>query len=130
MQGQSLEDRKKSEDSSSHWEDPHRGPISQRLIASGGKEEKLKPLPEIPYPPYRVISASISKTAFVEFETNRYSVPSTYSEIRCEILAYPDPLEILIKGKRVASHQRSFGRRQKMEEPAHRERLLDVDCLV
>jgi transposase len=88
------------------------------------KEEKLKPLPAIPYRPYRVIPASVGKTAFVEFETNRYSVPSTYSETPCEILAYPDHLEILIKGKRVASHQRSFGRREKIEDPAHRERLL------
>lgn len=43
----------------------------------------------------------------------------------CEILAYPDHLEILARGKKVASHQRCFARRQKIEEPAHRERLLE-----
>jgi len=105
---------------------------NQRIHRATGKtpiealrEEKLKPLPAIPYPPYRVVPASITKTAFVEFETNRYSVPSTYAETPCEILAYPDRIEILIKGKRVASHQRSFGRRQRIEDPAHRERLLE-----
>jgi hypothetical protein len=88
------------------------------------KEERLKALPAIAYKPYRVAPASISKTAFVEFETNRYSVPSIYSETPCEILAYPDHIEILIKGKKVASHPRSFERRQKIEDPSHREALL------
>ncbi|MGB9630010.1 MAG: Mu transposase domain-containing protein, partial [Thermodesulfobacteriota bacterium] len=88
------------------------------------KEERLKPLPAIPYKPYRVVSACISKTAFVEFETNRYSVPSIYSQTPCEILAYPDHIEILVGGKKVVSHQRSFERRQKIEDPTHREALL------
>lgn len=88
------------------------------------KEERLKPLPAIPYKPYRVVSASVSKTAFVEFETNRYSVPSLYCQTPCEILAYPDHLEIWVRGKKVASHPRCFERRQKIEDPSHRERLL------
>jgi len=88
------------------------------------KEERLKPLPEIPYHPYRIIQASVGKTSFVEFETNRYSVPSIYSEIPCELLAYPDQIEILIKSKKVASHPRSFERRKKIENPSHRQALL------
>jgi len=43
------------------------------------REEKLKPVPELAYRLYRVVAASISKNAFVEFETNRYSVPSFYA---------------------------------------------------
>jgi len=88
------------------------------------KEEKLKTLPGIPYRPYRVVPASVSKTGFVEFETNRYSVPSPYAERSCEILAYPDHLEMRIKGNRIALHRRSFGRKEKIEDPTHRERLL------
>jgi transposase len=88
------------------------------------KEEKLKPLPAIPYRPYRIVLASISKTGFVEFETNRYSVPSFYAEMPCEILAYPDHLEVMVKGNRVAYHPRSFDRKQKIEHPTHREKLL------
>ena len=88
------------------------------------KEEKLKALPAIPYRPYRVVLASVSKTGFVEFETNRYSVPSSYAEQSCEILAYPDHLEMRIKGNRIAFHRRSFGRKEKIEDPTHRETLL------
>lgn len=59
---------------------------NNRIHRSTGKrsaealgEEKLKSLPQIAYRPYRLVQASISKTGFVEFETNRYSVPSEYS---------------------------------------------------
>jgi len=88
------------------------------------KEEKLKSLPAIPYRPYRVILASVGKTAFVEFETNRYSVPSSYAESSCEIFAYPDHLEVMVKGNRIALHRRSFNRKEKIEDPIHRELLL------
>jgi len=88
------------------------------------KEETLKTLPAIPYRPYRVVLASISKTGFVEFETNRYSVPSSYVERTCEIFAYPDHLEMMIKGNRIALHRRRFGRKEKIEDPTHRETLL------
>jgi len=88
------------------------------------KEEKLKALPAIPYRPYRVVLASVSKTGFVEFETNRYSVPSSYAERSCEIFAYPDHLDVRAKGNRVAFHRRSFGRKEKIEDPSHREMLL------
>lgn len=98
--------------------------VTQRAPLEVLKEERLKPLPAISYKPYRVVSALVSKTAFVEFDTNRYSVPSIYCDTPCEILAYPDHIEILVRGKKVAFHQRCFGRRQKIEDPTHRERLL------
>jgi hypothetical protein len=88
------------------------------------KEEKLKALPAIPYRPYRVVLASVTKTGFVEFETNRYSVPSSYAERSCELFAYPDHLEVMVKGNRIAFHRRCFGRKEKIEDPTHREKLL------
>jgi len=88
------------------------------------REEKLKPLPQIEYRPYRVVVAGVSKTGFVEFETNRYSVPSQYCGMSCEILALPDSLEVLINGRKVATHRRLFEREQKKEDPSHREKLL------
>jgi transposase len=97
---------------------------TQKAPLEALKEEKLKALPAIPYRPYRVVLASISKTGFVELETNRYSVPSSCAESSCEILAYPDHLEVMIKGNRIAFHRRSFGRKEKIEDPTHRETLL------
>ena len=97
---------------------------TQKSPTEALKEEKLKALPAISYRPYRVVMASISKTGFVEFETNRYSVPSSYAEIPCEIFAYPDHLEVMAKGNRIAFHPRSFDRKDKIEHPTHRETLL------
>jgi transposase len=97
---------------------------TQKAPVEALKEETLKTLPAISYRPYRVVLASISKTGFVEFETNRYSVPSLYAERACEIFAYPDHLEVMIKGNRIAFHRRGFGRKEKIEDPTHREMLL------
>ncbi|MBM4341492.1 MAG: IS21 family transposase, partial [Deltaproteobacteria bacterium] len=97
---------------------------TQKAPIDALKEEKLKTLPAIPYRPYRVVLGSVTKTGFVEFETNRYSVPSSYAERSCEIFAYPDHLEVMIKANRIALHRRSFGRKEKIEDPTHRETLL------
>jgi len=88
------------------------------------QEEPLMPLPHIPYNPCRVVFASIGKTAFVECDTNRYSVPGEYAGMGATLRVSVDRIEIMIKDKRVASHGRSFLRNQKIEHPSHRETLL------
>ena len=87
-------------------------------------EEKLKPLPQIGYRPNRVVVASISKTGFVEFETNCNSVPSEYCGMRCEILAMQVSLEEVVEARKVAAHHRLLERNEKKENPSHREKIL------
>lgn len=88
-------------------------------------EEALIPLPAIPYQPYRVTEASIGKTAFVEFDTNRYSVPTDCACRTASVIAYPRHVDIAVDGRKIARHERSFGRYQKMEHPPHRQKLLE-----
>jgi hypothetical protein len=71
-------------------------------------EEKLRPLPRIEARPYRRLPAAVTKTAFVEFDTNRYSVPTSYAGTAAEILALPDTVEILVQAW--ARRSRSFYR--------------------
>jgi hypothetical protein len=97
-----------------------------RPPAESLKEEKLQPLPRIAYPPSRQLTASISKTGFVTFDHNRYSVPSPYSDQPCLIRAFPEHLEIMIEQKTIARHARLFTQGQTTEHPIHRERLLAV----
>jgi hypothetical protein len=97
---------------------------TQKTPLEALKEETLRALPAIPYRPYRVVLSSVSKTGFVEFETNRYSVPSSYVERTCEIFAYPDHLEMMIQGNRIGFHRRRFSRKETIEDPTHRETLL------
>jgi transposase len=98
---------------------------TRRTPAKALPEEPLLPLPAIPYKPYRVVQATIGKTAFVEFDTNRYSVPTDYAEMTAAIFAYPGHVEIMVNNRNVASHARSFARHQKIENPSHRAKLLD-----
>ena len=98
---------------------------TQKSPASALLEEPLLPLPAIPYKPYRVVQAAVSTTAFVEFDTNRYSVPTDYAGMTAAVFAYPDHIEIAVNDRKVAHHVRSFGRNQKTENPSHRARLLE-----
>jgi transposase len=90
------------------------------------KEEKLKSLPQIPYKAYRIQTGIVSPTGFISLETNRYSVPSGYSHQSGSLLIYPRHIEIVIQHRSVATHQRSFMKNQKIENPLHREKLLQV----
>lgn len=90
------------------------------------KKERLKGLPQIQYKPYRVQPAVISTTGFVYFDTNRYSVPSSHSGLACDILAYPQHIEITVKGRKVAVHPRTFQKKTKIENPSHWEELLEI----
>lgn len=89
------------------------------------KEERLIHLPEKPYQPTRVIQAIVSKTALVEFETNKYSVPSTCAGKAVEVVAYPDRIEICLSGKIAANHARSFGKAGMFQNALHAETLLN-----
>ena len=90
------------------------------------KEEKLVALPQIHYQSRRGgIFVVVSKTGLVTFETNRYSVPAQ-PETTLELMAYPEHIELHYQSKKIATHKRSFGRSQKIENPLHRERALSV----
>ena len=89
-------------------------------------EEKLLSLTTGSYPPTRTIPAvNVSKTALVEFDTNHYSVPSGCASQKADIIAWPEKIEIMINSSRVAVHPRSFERNKPIENPLHKEKLLE-----
>lgn len=89
------------------------------------KKERLVGLPQGTYPPTRTIPVLVSKTSYVEFETNRYSVPTSCVSKKALLVAHPEKLEIQIDHKTVARHPRSFARRAIIENPLHFETLLN-----
>lgn len=82
-------------------------------------------LPQKDYEAGKIILTTVSKTGFVEFDTNKYSVPNTCSSMPASIIAYPDKIVVMINKNQVAVHKRSFTRNKIIENPLHRERLLD-----
>lgn len=88
-------------------------------------KERLLGLPQVPYIARRIVQAVSSKTALVEFETNKYSLPSAFASKPVEIIAYPEAIEICLSGQKVASHPRCFGKKQTIQNPLHAEKLLE-----
>ena len=85
------------------------------------KEEKLKPLPQIPWnnvtvhPPVKT-----TKTAMMIFDTNLYSVPDYLVGKSLSIQSSPTMIKIYDGNKEVASHPRSFARHKQIINPLHR----------
>ena len=88
-------------------------------------QERLIRLPEHEYPARRIIPAVSSKTALVEFETNKYSLPTSCALNPVDVVAYPEHIEICFSGQKVATHKRCFGKKQIIQNPLHSEKLLN-----
>jgi transposase len=87
--------------------------------------EPLLKLPINPYPALRTVAGvSITKTALVDFDNNKYSVPDQWAGKPAEITAEPKTIEIWSGNKKIAVHQRCFDKKRTIENPLHRERLL------
>ena len=84
--------------------------------------EKLIPLPQNPYSARKIVLTRVLKTSYVEFETNRYSVPSGCAGKPCEIVVSPETIKVCIDQNTVASHQRCFDRKQILHNPLHTEK--------
>lgn len=67
----------------------------------------------------------IDKTAFGNFDANRYSVPKDFANKTLSLVA-SDKLVCLLDGKdKVAEHPRSWGRNQIIESAAHRAEIVE-----
>lgn len=84
-------------------------------------EEKLKPLPAIPWNNVTVHPPKITtKTGLMIFDTNLYSVPDYLTGKSLSLHSSCEKIEIFDGDKRVSSHPRSFGWNQKIINPLHR----------
>ena len=100
--------------------------MTGRSPSESVRDEPLKPKPAIGYPAKRVVTATVSKTGFVEVDTNRYSAPSRYCGQSVSVALYPDKIEVIVNSHPVATHRRSFGNKQTIEHPTHRTDLLSI----
>ena len=72
-----------------------------------------------------VAPASVDTTAFVRFGSNLYSVPPRYARETVTLVASDREVRILDGADVVARHERSWGKRQRVEDPEHRRELLE-----
>lgn len=90
-------------------------------------EEKyhLLPLPKTEYDCAEPHPVRASKDGLVNFETNRYSVPSDYSGQWLVIKAYDREIKICSGQKEIASHRRSFDKHALFKQPAHYAKIIE-----
>jgi hypothetical protein len=70
----------------------------------------LSPLPTAKFDGERYKEAKVNRYSIVQFETNRYSVPTIYVVEKVTVKAKADEVNILCIGTLIASHARQYGR--------------------
>jgi transposase len=89
------------------------------------ERERLMPLPrELPRTDL-VLPVAVDKTASVRFGTNRYSVPPEYAGGTLVLSANDERVRLVDGDREVASHARSWGRMQRIDDPEHRRVLVE-----
>jgi hypothetical protein len=89
------------------------------------EKERLMPLPrEMPLTDL-VLPVAVDKTASVRFGTNKYSVPPEYAGGTLVLSANDDRVRLVDGNREVASHARSWGRMQRIDDPEHRRALVE-----
>jgi hypothetical protein len=81
-------------------------------------------LPGSPLATDQILTVTADKTASVRFDTNLYSVPARFAERTLTLVADDRRIRFLDGAQEVARHARSWGRRQLIERPEHREEIL------
>jgi transposase len=89
------------------------------------EKERLMPLPlELPQTEL-VLPVAVDKTASVRFGTNRYSTPPEYAGATLVLRANDERVWLVDGDRQVASHARSWGRMQRVDDPEHRRLLVE-----
>jgi transposase len=78
-----------------------------------------------PYDLARTITMRASPRFRVTLDTNRYSVPAEYASRLVTIRAWPDRVCVYHQDQLIARHDRTYDRRQDIEDPDHPKELLE-----
>jgi transposase len=99
----------------------------ERPIGEMWAEERslLRPLPEHDFDCCVIRSVSLNGYSQVEFETNRYSVPTDKARKHLVLKAYPFRVDILDHKEVIASHPRCYDHKQDILDPLHYLPLLE-----
>jgi transposase len=85
----------------------------------------LLPLPVHAFEKDRLIPVSSGKTIYLRFDLNDYSIPPAATERPLNLAVSPSWIRILEGDDEIARHRRSWDRHQVIEDPDHRQALLN-----
>jgi len=106
---------------------PH--PIHREHTVAAKFEEEQPRLLQLPSPMPNVDLVTpvvVDKTAFIRFNTNRYSVPTQYVRKTVSLVANDHEVRLLDGPAPIAKHPRNWGRHQIVEQPEHRKSILET----
>lgn len=100
--------------------------IAQRTVGEvlAAERTRLLALPEPLPETARVEPIKADSQAFIQLDTNRYSVPSDYASRVVTLVADDRTIRLVDGDAVVAEHTRSWSRRQIFEQPEHRATLV------
>jgi transposase len=101
--------------------------LSPRTVADCFAEERarLLPLPAVLPATDRLQPARIDKTAFLQFDSNRYSVPWERAGQTLTLVANDLEVRVIDGEMEVATHLRRWGKREVIEHAEHRQGLVE-----
>lgn len=95
---------------------------SNRLVGDVFKEdEKLLPLPKDSFEVYEEKSVRSTRQAFIQFDTNRYTVPAKAASRPLSVRATHNRILVYDRGEKICEHERSWSKKQKISDPSHLE---------
>jgi transposase len=89
------------------------------------EKRRLRPLPVMAYDGAVIRPCVVNSRCRVVVDTNRYSVPYLYASQKLTLKLYPDRLSLYHQEKLIATHTRSYERRQAIDNPDHLKELLN-----
>src|SRR5262249_21289655 len=90
------------------------------------EQSRLLALPAHPFDSDLVLSAHSGKTIYIRFDLNDYSIPPDMVGRELTVQVSPTRVRILNGAITVAEHRRCWDRHQVIEDPAHRQALLEA----
>ncbi len=107
-----------------HWlatvANPRVHATTQRIVNEAFAEEKLQPLPAIPFRAVLKLERRVSHEGMVSVGGNLYSVPDATRKRVVEVHSLADEIHIFEAGRLIAVHPVLEGRHQRRLAPGHR----------
>lgn len=104
------------------WPEDHSLSVAEAFEA---ERPKLLALPENPFCTDERVEVHVGKTPYVRFDGNDYSVPHTAVRKTLVVVASLTEVRVLDANQVIATHARSYDRRQQLEDPRHIEALVE-----
>ena len=88
------------------------------------EQASLLGLPDDAFPTDERVEVKVGKTPYVRFDLNDYSVPMDHVRKVLVVVADLGTVRVLAGNDVVATHRRSYGKGEQIEDPAHVEELV------